>query len=212
LHMLNVLARHHDHVVAMPHQRPYGANLAIWPERCMQQAQRMQLLDPLAFMKIGALSRHVFHVPRIHQTWLDSVLLQHVVHRNPIHSGGLHGCCGDATTDQPFGHLMQISSEGLALANRMGIPVRRHGHEDLSGSDVDARRIRLKHRPIRLHRLLRLLPRTCTCGWYGALAAANLLLPRCSGHSDSFRSGNRPSRAKNGTLLIGISPGWCAGP
>ncbi len=37
LHVLHMLAGHHDQVVAMPHQRPYGAHLAIRPERRMQQ-------------------------------------------------------------------------------------------------------------------------------------------------------------------------------
>jgi len=37
----------------------------------------MQMLNPLTLMKIGALSRHVLHVPRIHQTRFDAVLLDH---------------------------------------------------------------------------------------------------------------------------------------
>ena len=150
LHMLDMFARHHDHIVAMPHQRPYCADLRIRTERRMQQAQRMQLLDPLAFMKISALARHVLHIPRVHQTRFNSVLLQHVVHRNPIHASRLHRCRGDATTDQPFGHLVQIAGERFALADRMLIPLRRHGHKDLSGSDVDASGVRLKDRAIRL--------------------------------------------------------------
>jgi hypothetical protein len=50
---------------------------------------------------------------------------------------------------QPFGHLVQIGGEGLALADRMVVPIRRYGHEDFPGSDIDASRIRLKHRTIR---------------------------------------------------------------
>src|SRR4030095_9831249 len=98
----------------------------------------MQMLNPLAFMKIGALPRDVLHVSRIHQTRLDPVSFQHVVHRNPIHSSGLHCRRGDATIHQPFGHLVQIAGEGLALSDGMLIPVHRHGYIDLSGSDVYA--------------------------------------------------------------------------
>jgi hypothetical protein len=45
---------------------------------------------------------------------------------------------------------VQISGEGFALPDRMVIPVCRHGHEDLPGSDVDASRIRLKYRMFHL--------------------------------------------------------------
>ncbi len=106
------------------------------------------MLNPLTFMKIGALARHVLHIPRVHQTWFDSVLREHIVHRNPIDAGGFHGCRRDATTYQPFGHLMQIAGESRALPHRIGVPIRRHCHEDLSGSDVDAGCIRLKQRVI----------------------------------------------------------------
>jgi hypothetical protein len=102
---------------------------------------------------------------------------------------------------------VQIAGEGLALPDGIGIPVRRHGYEDFSRPDIDTSRIRLKHRPIRLVRSF--IP--LTFGWQGASAAANLWLERFLGHYDSFRSGNRPSRAKEGTLLNGISPGWCSG-
>ena len=82
----------------------------------------MQMLDPLAFMKIRALSRHIFHVPRIHQTRFDPVLFQHVVHWNPIHTRGLHSRAGDATDHQPIGHLLQISGKCSAPPNRIRIP------------------------------------------------------------------------------------------
>ena len=114
----------------------------------------MRILYPLAFVEIGALARHVFHVARIDQTRLDAVLFQHVVNRNPVHSGGFHRRCGHATTHQPFRHLVRIDRERRALADGMVIPVRRHGYVDLSGSDIDAGRIRVKYRTIRLIRIL----------------------------------------------------------
>ena len=90
------------------------------------------------FMEIGAFARHVFHIPRIRQTRLDSVPLHRVINRNPIRPGGLHGCPSDAATHQPRGHLVEIPGKGPARADGMVIPVRWHGHEDLSGSDIDA--------------------------------------------------------------------------
>jgi hypothetical protein len=105
----------------------------------------MQMLDPLALVKIGALARHILHVPRIHQARLDAMLFQHVVNRNPVHAGGLHRRRGNATMDQPFGHLAQIAGEGVTLADGMVILIRRYGDIDLPGSNIDAGRMRLKH-------------------------------------------------------------------
>src|SRR6266542_1611886 len=104
---------------------------------------------------------------------------------------------------------MQISGERFALANRMLIPVRRHGHEDLSGSDVDAGCVGLKYRAILLPRPIRLFV-PLPPGWHRALAAAHLLLLGfLPGHSNSLlRQPAKPR--KEGTLLIGISSGWCS--
>ena len=73
---------------------------------------------------------------------------QYVIERNPIDSGGFHGHCGDATTHQPFGHLLQIRREGRENAHGILIPVRRHGDEDFPRADVDSRCIRLEQRTI----------------------------------------------------------------
>jgi hypothetical protein len=104
------------------------------------------MLNPLTLMKIGALFRHVLHVPRIHQTRFDAMLLQDVVHRNPIHTVDSIAAVVTPQRTSPVRHLMQIFSECLALPHRVGVSIRRYCHEDLSGSDVDASRIRLKQR------------------------------------------------------------------
>jgi hypothetical protein len=144
LHMLNMLARHLHQVVAMPHQRAHGTHLALRTKRRMQQTHGMPLLDPLTLVKVGSFTRHVLHIPRIHQTRLYAVPLHRLIHRNPVHSGGFHRHCRHSTAHQPFGHLVQIAGERPASTDRMVIAIRRHGYVDLSGSDIDAGRIRLK--------------------------------------------------------------------
>ena len=113
--MLHMLACHLDQVVAVPHQGTYRTHLAIGTEGRMQQSHRMQMLNPLALVKVGAPARHILHVPRIYQARLDAVLLKHVVHRNPVNSSRFHRRRSDATTDQPVSHLVQIAGKGLAL-------------------------------------------------------------------------------------------------
>jgi hypothetical protein len=187
LHVLDMLAGHLHQIVAVPHQRTHRAHIPIRAERGMQQSHRMQILDPLALMKIRALTRHVLHIPRIHQTRLDAVLLQHVVDGNPINPSGLHRRRGDATAHQPFGHLVQIAGEGFALSHRMLVPSRRYGHEDLPGPDVDAGRIRLKHR---IPRILPLVG-TLALGYLRSrFASGNRLLSWLRLHVRSFVRAN----------------------
>ena len=110
----------------------------------------MQMLDPLALVKVGAFAGHILHVAWIDQTGPDAVLFQHVVHRNSVDASGFHRRRGDAAMDQPFGHLVKIAGEGLALANRMVIPVRRYGNINLPSSNIDARSTRFKQRRLDL--------------------------------------------------------------
>ena len=109
VHMLDMLAGHLHQIVAVPHQRPHCAYLAFRPECRSQQSHRMQKLQPLAFVPVGAPPRHIFHAPGVHQTRLHPVLLQHIVERNPVHPGGFHRHRGDATTHQPLGHSSRSS-------------------------------------------------------------------------------------------------------
>jgi len=53
-----------------------------------------------------------------------------------------------ATSRQPIGQFMQVRGEGVEDAHRMRVPVRRHGHVHLAGSNIDACRIRLQQRPV----------------------------------------------------------------
>src|SRR5450432_1922432 len=102
----------------------------------------MQMLNPLALVKVGTFAGYILHVARIDQARPYAVLFQYVVHRNPVDASGLHRGRSDAATHQPFSHLAQIAGEGLALANRMVIPVRRYDNINLPSSNIDARGIR----------------------------------------------------------------------
>jgi hypothetical protein len=79
LDVLHVLARHLHQFAPMPGHCTYSTYVCIRPEGGPQQSHRMQVLQPLALMPVGSLSRHVFHMPRIGQTWPDPVRFQHVV-------------------------------------------------------------------------------------------------------------------------------------
>ena len=116
----------------------------------MQQSHRMQVLNPLALMKVRAFARHILHVSWIHQTRLNAVFFQHVVDGNPVDSCRFHRHGGDAAALQPFRHFAQVAGESIVPADAMIVPVRRHGDKDLPRSDVDACRARMEHGILRI--------------------------------------------------------------
>lgn len=67
----------------MPQQGAKCADLLRWPERCLQQAHRMQVLQPLAIGYVGFSSGHVLHMTRIDQAYLEATLFQDLEQRNP---------------------------------------------------------------------------------------------------------------------------------
>ena len=143
VHVLDVLAGHLHQIPAVPHQRPHRAYISVRSKCGAQQSYRMQKLYPLAFVPVRAPPWHVFHATGIHQTWLDPVLFQHIVGRNPVNPRALHGYRRDATTHQPMGHCLQVLGERRKYTHRLLVPLGRHGYKDFPCPDVDSGGIRL---------------------------------------------------------------------
>src|ERR1700722_7213057 len=117
-----------------------------------------------------------------------------VVERNPVDSGGFHGHRGDTTTQQPFGHLLQVRRKGGENSYRVLVAVGWHGNKNFPRADVDACRIRLQNGAVvQRHPLSSSAP---------ALAVASVLLSGLPGlllltrHSIAFLLRQRPDRAK----------------
>jgi hypothetical protein len=64
------------------------------------------------------------------------MLLQNIMHRDPVHSGGLHHYRAYATARQPLRHFYQRSGPGPELAHRLRVP--RYGYEVAFVSDINA--------------------------------------------------------------------------
>src|SRR5215472_12295642 len=117
--------------------RPQGAHLRLRSKGRSQQTHRVQKLDPLTFMPVGASARYVLHMSCIHHTSSDSMGLQDLVNRNPVDAGTLHSHRGDATSCQPVGQCVQIGSKGLEDSYRLLVSVRWHSYVHLTGSNIN---------------------------------------------------------------------------
>jgi hypothetical protein len=101
----------------------------------------MQFQQPLTFLNIALPAGKIPGIPRIHQPYIETILFQHVVYRNPVHARGLHHHRFDPALLQPFRQPVQIGCEAFKNPHRLGGPIRSHRHVMFAASDVDPCRI-----------------------------------------------------------------------
>jgi hypothetical protein len=68
VHVLHMFAGHLHQFSSVADDRPQCAYLCFRSKGGAQQTDRVQKLDPLAFMPVHASARHDLHMPRIHHT------------------------------------------------------------------------------------------------------------------------------------------------
>ena len=90
LHVLDMAGRHIDEAGPMSQQRPDSADVLRRTEGCTQQANRMQVLQPLTVGNVRASSRDVLDVLRIHKINLQPASFQNLHQWNPVNPGGFH--------------------------------------------------------------------------------------------------------------------------
>src|SRR5271165_5671987 len=70
----------------MTMQTPQSASNVLGPERSIQQAEAMQLAQPLAVLHIGLAPRHTAHMTCVHQIHFDAGCFQLLVQGDPVDS------------------------------------------------------------------------------------------------------------------------------
>jgi hypothetical protein len=138
LHPAGLLLQQH---LALAHHGAYHAHLVARPPGGAQETQAHQLLQPLAVLHVALAPGHVLHLARIDQPDLQAVLLEHLVHRNPVHPGGFQCHRVHAAREQPVGHRVQVVGHRAELAHRLVGQMRRHCHPVARCADINARGI-----------------------------------------------------------------------
>jgi hypothetical protein len=72
----------------------------------------------------------------IDQIARDASLLQQVINRNPVHTGGLHCDSCDATREQPGDQGVQIGRKGSECPHGLFITISRNGSDDRLAANV----------------------------------------------------------------------------
>src|SRR5690606_33958860 len=133
----------HQHVAA-PQVAAQHADLIGGAERGVQQADRVQVLQPLAVGDIGLATGHGLHVAGVDQADLEAAGLEHLEQGDPVNAGRLHGDVADTAGLQPVDQSVQVLGEGSKGADGLLGAIWRDGDKQLGGADVDAGRIGTK--------------------------------------------------------------------
>ena len=147
LQALQMLAGGSDEALAMAHQTTNRADRRRGPERSVQQAHRMQILQPLAVLHVGFAPGHVFDVTGVDQADLQTARFENLEERHPVDAGGLHRHSRDFAGTEPVRQRVQILREGPERTHRLRVAFRRHGHVVDRGPQIDAGGIVARHRP-----------------------------------------------------------------
>ena len=82
--VLHVLGCHPYPFLALAQNGPYGTYLIFGPKGGAEQSHRVQKLNPLALVPVGAAPGNIFHLPGVDHARLQPALVQDFIQRNPV--------------------------------------------------------------------------------------------------------------------------------
>jgi hypothetical protein len=109
-------------------------------EGAIEQAEGVELLDPLAVEDVSLAARDVLHAAGIDEADLEVAFFEDLEEGDPVDAGGLHGDGGHAAGGEPVRQRVEVGGEGFEFSNvlALGIGAGWDGDEVRVGADVDA--------------------------------------------------------------------------
>ena len=143
LHPLDVGARRLDEGLPMAQIRAQRDDPVVGPKAPAEQADAVELAQPLAIRHVALAARDILDVARVDEEHLEAARLEELVDRDPIHARRFHRDARHPARGEPVGEPVQIGREGRERAHRGGVAIRRHRDEVLGRPAIDARDIRI---------------------------------------------------------------------
>ncbi len=105
----------------------------------MQQAEGVQLLQPLAILDVALAAGHGFQPTRIDEANNEPSRFQHFKQRNPVDTGGFQRHGRDGVLLQPVGNGIKILRERFKPPDhRIAAVGARNGHKVVAITDIDS--------------------------------------------------------------------------
>jgi hypothetical protein len=139
LHALDMRGGALDQGFAVAQIRAQGGDGRGGTEAAAQQADTVQLLEPLAVQDVGFAAGDVLHVLGVDEHDGHAARLENLVERDPAHPGGFHRHRRDAAGHEPVGEAVEVGREGLERTDRGGVAILRDGDVMLRAAAIDAR-------------------------------------------------------------------------
>ncbi len=133
-----------DERVAMAQERTHRADRFGRAEAGTQQADGVEILQPLAIGDVGLFAGNIFGVAGVDQADFDLRGFEDLKEWNPIDAGRFHRDGSDATLFKPITDEQKVIGEGGEGADGSGVGIERDGDLDLRGADVDAASVRME--------------------------------------------------------------------
>src|SRR4030095_4460054 len=146
LHVLHVDAGHLNEVFTMPHQGTNFTDGLFGAKVCLQYADRVQVLKPLAIQNIGFTSGNMVDMLSVDQMHFNAPSLQDLKQRNPVNPSRFHRHGVHVALLQPIRQLMQVFCKSRKRSYRFGIAIGWDCNKDLCRSDINTTGIRSHHR------------------------------------------------------------------
>ena len=138
LHPLDVGTGVLDERIPMAQHGAEGEDRGGGPKAAAQQADTVELAQPLTVLDIALATRDVLDVAGVDEQDLQPARLEDVVDRDPVDPGGFHRDTGDATGEEPVGQALEVGREGPEGLDRGGVPIGWDGDEMFGRATVDA--------------------------------------------------------------------------
>ena len=143
LHALDMCGGALHQGLAVAQIRAQGGDGGGGAETAAQQADAVQLLDPLAVHDVALPPRDVLHVMRVDEHHLEAPGLEDLVEGDPVHPGRFHRDGGDAAGREPVGAAMEFGRDGRERPHRGRVPVGGDGDVVLGRPAIDPRGVRV---------------------------------------------------------------------
>ncbi len=127
-----------DQLGAIARQRAERADVGIGTKRPVEQAARVQLLEPVGIVPIGLPPGNRLAMAGIDQLRDNARRFKQVRDRDPKDTGRFHCHRVDATCQQPGNQGVQIGRKGQKHANRLRVAIGGHSNDHCFTPDIES--------------------------------------------------------------------------
>jgi hypothetical protein len=138
--VLDVLSAGAEEHGALAEETPQQDDIGGRAEGAVEQAEGVELLDPLTVEDVGLAAGDMLHTAGVDEFDVESAFFEDLEEGDPVDASRLHGDGDNSAGREPVRQGVEVGGKGFELADVLAfwIGAGRHGGEVGVGADVDA--------------------------------------------------------------------------